>query len=98
MSSHYLPATGQLHASTLQPIRTASDGGEDEGRQLGRGSDRVSYAVGSDLPYRAVLTRARGVPLYQSFATMREAEAFVRSNSPPPAPGLSTLYDRPSDS
>lgn len=31
------------------------------------------------------------------FATMREAEDFIRRNTPVPAAALSTLYDRDAD-
>jgi hypothetical protein len=55
----------------------------------------VSYTAQAALPYQAVMTRAQGQPLYRSFATMREAEAFIRRNTPVPARTLSTLYDRP---
>jgi len=56
---------------------------------------RVSYTAQAALPYQAVMTRAQGQPLYRSFATMREAEAFIRRNTPVPARTISTLYDRP---
>jgi hypothetical protein len=70
---------------------------ENEGGHMSCSAGRVSYKAGSDLPYQAVLTRPHGQPLYRSFATMREAEAFIRRNTPVPARALSTLYDRPAE-
>ncbi len=55
---------------------------------------RVVLISGADLPYNAILTRPQGVPLQRSFASMREAEAYIRRHTPAPPPGLSTLYDQ----
>jgi hypothetical protein len=57
-------------------------------------SGLVIRVAGAELPYTAVLTRPDRAALRQSFQTMREAEAFVRRNTPVPALALSTLYDR----
>jgi hypothetical protein len=70
---------------------------ENEGGHMSCSAGRVSFSAGTELPYRAVLTRPQGQPLYRSFATMREAEAFIRRNTPVPARALSTLYDRPAE-
>ena len=69
--------------------------GVAEEGHLGSSSGRVLRVAGAELPYTVVLTRPHGLALYQSFLTMREAEAFIRRNTPVPAPALSTLYDRP---
>jgi len=68
---------------------------DNKGGHMSWSTGRVSYTAGAALPYQAVMTRPHGLPLYRSFATMREAEAFIRRNTPVPAPALSTLYDRP---
>ena len=74
------------------------NGGEQistaEGGHMSSGWGRVVCAAGAELPYTAILTRPHLVELCRSFRTMREAEAFVRRNTPVPAPALSTLYDR----
>ena len=49
-------------------------------------------APGADLPYKVVLTHHGRDETTQSFATMREAEAFIRRNTPVPA-ARSTLRD-----
>ena len=65
-----------------------------EGGHMSSSSGRVVRVPGAELPYTVILTRLHLVDLSRSFRTMREAEAFVRRNTPVPAPVLSTLYDR----
>jgi hypothetical protein len=65
-----------------------------EGGHMRSSSGRVVRVPGAELPYTVILTRLHLVDLSRSFRTMREAEAFVRRNTPVPAPVLSTLYDR----
>jgi len=68
---------------------------ENEGGHMSCSVGPVLYTAGAELPYQVVLIRPLGQPLCRSFATMRQAEAFIRRNSPVPPPVLSTLYDRP---
>jgi hypothetical protein len=68
--------------------------GTAEGGHLSSSSGRVLRVPGAELAYTVILTRPNLVDLCQSFRTMREAEAFVRRNTPVPASALSTLYDR----
>ena len=67
--------------------------GAAEGGHMSSSSGRVLRVPGAELPYTVILTRP-DLDLRQSFRTMREAEAFVRRNTPVPTPALSTLYDR----
>ncbi|MFL6760817.1 hypothetical protein [Sphingomonas sp.] len=67
----------------------------NEGGDMIFNSEQIIHNRLAALPYQAVLTRPRGEPLSHSFATMREAEAFVRSNTPTRGRALSALYDRP---
>ena len=71
--------------------------GAAEGGHMSSSSGRVLRVQGAELPYTAILTRPHLVDLSRSFRTMREAEAFVRRNTPVPTPALSTLYDRAAD-
>jgi hypothetical protein len=57
----------------------------------------VVLAPASATPYKVMLTAADGNCIDRFFATMREAEDFIRWNMPAPAAG-STLYERPTDS
>src|SRR3954471_9719968 len=68
---------------------------DNEGGRMSSTAGFVTHLAGARLPYTAVLTRPRGLALQRSFTTMREAEAFIRRNTPVPARALSTLYDRP---
>jgi hypothetical protein len=73
----------------------ARDNRDNEGGDMMCNSEQIVHNRLAALPYRAVLTRPRGEPVSRSFATMREAEAFVRSNTPARGQALSALYDRP---
>jgi hypothetical protein len=55
---------------------------------------RVIRRPGAALPYAAVLSHHGGEPTEHAFATMREAEAFIKRNTPVPGRTLSDLYDR----
>jgi len=68
---------------------------EDEGGHMSSTAGRVTRVPGAELPYVAVLAHHGGEPTEHGFATMREAEAFVRRNTPPRGRALSELYDRP---
>ena len=57
-------------------------------------SGRVVRVLGGK-PYKVVLIPAVCPGTERKFATMREAEAFIRQSTPAPSPALSTLYDRP---
>jgi hypothetical protein len=57
-------------------------------------SGRVVRTVDRKLPYKVVMMPAVCPGTEPSFATMREAEAFIRNNTPEPGPALSSLYDR----
>ena len=61
----------------------------------GHTSGRVVRILGRDLPYRVVMTPAVFPGREPCFATMREAEDFIRRSTPVPARALSDLYDRP---
>jgi hypothetical protein len=54
---------------------------------------RIVRSADASLPYKAILTHDQCAETEWSFATMREAEAFIRQNTPPPKP-RSTFWDR----
>ena len=68
---------------------------EDEGGHMSSTAGRVMHVPGIELRYVVVLTHPKGEGTERSFATMREAEAFIKRNTPVPGPSLSSLYDRP---
>ena len=66
---------------------------DNEGGHMSFTCGRVVCTPGAAMPYKAVLARAGQAESARAFATMREAEAFIRRNTPPPT-ARSTLYDR----
>jgi len=69
----------------------------NEGRHMSCTSGRVITVRGSDKSFKVIMSRAGGETSEHWFATMREAEVFVRRNTPRP-PERSTTYDRESGS
>ena len=74
----------------------AEDRWNNEGGHITSSSGLVVATPGSKLPYKVILTRLHGSESEHAFGTMREAEAFVRSSTPLPAPRR-TLRDRPAE-
>jgi hypothetical protein len=68
--------------------------GAAEGGHMSSSSGRVLRVPGAELPYMVILARPDLADLCRTCQTIREAEAFVRRNTPVPTPALSTLYDR----
>ena len=82
-------------------FRSAKDEAEMKGDEAHRedqswsASSTVGQIVatpGADLPYKVVLTKGDGESTEHGFATIREAEDFIRRNTPRP-PARSTTYD-----
>ena len=59
--------------------------GDDEGGHMSCTSGRIVCSPSTGMPFTAVMTREDGGTFEVSFATMGEAEAFVRRNTPAPA-------------
>jgi hypothetical protein len=68
---------------------------DNEGGHMSSTEGRVTRVPGAELPYVVVLTHHESETTEHSFATMQEAEAFVKRNTPVPGRALSALYDRP---
>ena len=68
---------------------------DNEGGHMSSTGGRVRRVASADLPYVVILARYDGEATEHGFATMREAEAFIRRNTPVPRAVLSTTYDRP---
>jgi hypothetical protein len=66
-----------------------------EGGHMSSRHGRVIHRPGAELPFVAVLSHHGREPSERAFATMREAEAFIKRNTPVPERTLSALYDRP---
>jgi hypothetical protein len=68
---------------------------DNEGGHMSCTSGRIVSVQGSDKPFKVIMSRESGEPSEHLFATMLEAEAFVRRNTPRP-PERDTTYDRES--
>ncbi len=71
---------------------------DNEGGHMSSTAGRVTRDPGSDLPYVVILAHHASETTEHHFATMREAEAFIKRNTPVPGAVLSTTYDRPAAS
>jgi len=70
---------------------------DNEGGHMSCTSGRIMSVRDSGRPFKVIMSREGGEPSEHLFATMREAEAFVRRNTPRP-PQRATTYDRDSGS
>ena len=68
---------------------------DNEGGHMSSTAGRITRVSGADLPYVVVLAHQDSEATEHAFATMREAEAFIKRNTPVPGAVLSTTYDRP---
>jgi hypothetical protein len=68
---------------------------DNEGRHMSSTAGRVAHVPGAKLPYVVVLSHHGSNATEHAFATMREAETFIKRNTPVPGASLSSLYDRP---
>lgn len=68
---------------------------DNEGGYVNLDSSGVRHVANAALPYVAVLELEGGETIEQAFATMHEAEAFIKRNTPTPRVALSSLYDGP---
>jgi len=64
----------------------------DEGGHMSCTGGRIVSSPGSALPFAAIMTREDGSTFEVAFATMSDAEAFIRRNTPSPSK-RSTTYD-----
>lgn len=100
-----LPPTSPKPGKHFTPFRSAAEEAatksseqawDNEGGHMSSTVGRIVRAPGCELPYKVILTHCGGAETERGFASMREAEAFIRRNTPVPA-AARTLYDRPAD-
>lgn len=65
----------------------------DEGGHMSSLYGRIVRTADAGRPYTAILTHDQCAETQRTFATMREAEDFIRRNTPRPKP-RSTFWDR----
>ncbi len=78
-------------AEEAETKRQAQEGG-NEGGHMSSTAGRIVGTPHAALPYKAIMSFESGETSERSFATMQEAEAFIRRNTPRP-PARSTTYD-----
>ena len=74
-------------------VTMASERPASSGERKTTAVARIVQTPGSALPYKVVFTDQSSVTSEHAFATIREAEAFIRQNTPAPT-ARSELYDR----
>ena len=68
---------------------------QSEGGHMTSRHGHVIHRAGAELPFVAILSHHGRQATEHGFATMREAEDFIKRNTPVPERSLSALYDRP---
>jgi len=74
--------------------KTREESRDNEGGHMSCTAGRIVHTPAAVFPYKVVMSHHGCADTARAFATMREAEAFIRRNTPVPAPHR-TLYDRP---
>lgn len=89
-SKHFTPFLSAAEELAMKP---EEDVWNNEGGHMSASSGLVVSTPGSHLPYKAILRHQGRNDSEHGFLTIRDAEAFIRRNTPVP-PGRRTLYDR----
>ncbi len=76
-------------------MKRAQQDWANEGGHMSSTSGRVIHRPSEGLPFVAILSHHGSERTKHGFATMGEAEAFIKRNTPVPERKLSKLYDRP---
>ena len=97
-------SSGSSKDTSFTVFRSASEEAEtvreqqswdDEGGHMSSTAGRVTRVPGAKLPYVVTLMHHLSDATKHSFRSMREAEAFIKRNTPVPGAVFSTTYDRP---
>jgi hypothetical protein len=89
-AKHFTPFRSADEEAATKRAQESSD---IEREHMNSERGRIVHTPGSDLSYNAILTHDAGEDTQHAFATMREAEAFIKRNTPVPSPRRTT-YDR----
>jgi len=85
--------TSSRDANSAGASNGASQGWENEGGHMSSRFGRIVRDPAGQKPYKVILTHDQGAESERAFITMRDAEAFVRRNTPRPK-ARSTFWDR----
>ena len=104
LGRNVMPSSGGSKDTSCTVFRTAAEEAQlrqdehawdNEGGHMSSTGGRVVRKPEAELPYVVTLTHHLSEATEHSFASMREAEAFIKRNTPVPGTVLSTTYDRP---
>jgi len=107
LGRNIMPSSGSSKHTSFTVFRTAAEEAQlrqdehawdNEGGHMSSTGGRVVRKPEAELPYVVTLTHHLSEATEHSFASMREAEAFIKRNTPVPGAALSTTYDRPAPS
>jgi hypothetical protein len=107
LGRNIMPGSGSSKDTSFTVFRTAAEEAQlsqdehawdNEGGHMSSTGGRVVREPEAELPYVVTLTHHLSEATEHSFASMREAEAFIKRNTPVPGAVLSTTYDRPAPS
>jgi hypothetical protein len=76
-----------------ETMTKAEESWDNEAGHMSSTCGRVVCTPNARFPYKVVLTHPGQADSARAFDSIREAEAFIRRNTPVPTP-RSTLYDR----
>jgi hypothetical protein len=90
--------TSEQHVSSLSPSSADAPNGtsgdwENEGGHMSSRFGRIVRDPTGQQAYKVILSHDQGAESERAFGTMRDAEAFVRRNTPRPK-ARSTFWDR----
>jgi hypothetical protein len=88
-----LKAAGPSPAADEPARRLQEEIWDNDGGHVKATGWRVIRDPDDDLPYTVILTPETGAPVEQRFATMREAEDFIKQGTCLQGPTLSSAYD-----
>jgi hypothetical protein len=92
-SRHFTP----FHSAAEEAaMKTGEAEWDNEGGHMSSTAGRIVRTPGAMLPYKVVMTLHGRADQEQAFATMQDAEEFIRRNTPIPS-SPRTTYDRPAD-
>src|SRR3954470_23578238 len=91
-----VPDGGGLNAEERREMkREEQQAFSNEGGHMSSTAGQVTRVPGAGLQYLVTLSHHGSEATEHAFATMREAEGFIKRNTPVPSRTLSPLYDRP---
>jgi hypothetical protein len=107
LGRNVMPSSGSSKDTSFTVFRTAAEEAQlrqdehawdNEGGHMSSTGGRVMRKPEAGLPYVVTLSHHLSEATEHSFASMREAESFIKRNTPVPRATLSTTYDRPARS